>query len=243
MDVDRRYYNKNVGTASTDYANIDLQPGYQRLNGEQALDFVRFRHTDSDLYRVARQQEFVRSFREQVAQNFSFSKVPALVNAIASNIEVAEGGHKVQLSEIEKYAFFALRRCRPGTSSRTRSRTCSAQNQCYVAQSDIDAAVQQFTNPDVSSSKAGERGGARQEDQAHDAAAVVGDRDRPERQRRRGRGGQRDVPALAGGLQGAPAAEQPRAERAGEDPPVPHQDLLRRVAAPGEGRRRRAGED
>ena len=59
LDVDRRYYNKNVGTSGTDYANIDLQPGYQHLTGKQALDFVRFRHTDSDLYRLARQQQFV----------------------------------------------------------------------------------------------------------------------------------------------------------------------------------------
>jgi LCP family protein required for cell wall assembly len=152
MDVDRRYYNKNVGTSSTDYANIDLQPGYQRLNGEQALDFVRFRHTDSDLYRVARQQEFVRSFREQVAQNFSFSKVPALVNAIAANVEVAEGGHKVQLSEIEKYANFGYT-LPAGHVFQDQIQGVQCQNQCYVAQSDIDAAVQQFTNPDVSSSK------------------------------------------------------------------------------------------
>ncbi len=48
MDVDRRYYNKNTGSAYDNYANIDLQPGYQRLDGQQALDFVRFRHTDSD---------------------------------------------------------------------------------------------------------------------------------------------------------------------------------------------------
>ena len=50
MDVDRRYYNKNTGSAYDNYANINLQPGYQRLDGQQALDFVRFRHTDSDLY-------------------------------------------------------------------------------------------------------------------------------------------------------------------------------------------------
>src|SRR5262249_51705876 len=31
LDVDRRYYNKNVGTAATDFSNINLQPGYQRL--------------------------------------------------------------------------------------------------------------------------------------------------------------------------------------------------------------------
>ncbi len=152
MDVDRRYYNRNVGTAGTDYANIDLQPGYQRLDGEQALDFVRFRHTDSDLYRVERQQEFVRAFREQVAANFSVEKVPALVNAIASNVEVGEGGHKLQLSEIEKYAFFAYG-LPPGHVFQDKIGNVQCQNQCFAAQSDIDAAVQQFTSPDVSSSK------------------------------------------------------------------------------------------
>jgi LCP family protein required for cell wall assembly len=56
-DVDHRYYNN---TALTDYSSIDLQPGYEKLCGPQALQFVRFRHTDSDLVRNARQQDFVR---------------------------------------------------------------------------------------------------------------------------------------------------------------------------------------
>ena len=94
MDVDRRYYNRNTGSAANNFANINLQPGYQRLTGQQALDFVRYRHTDSDLYRVARQQEFVRAFREQVGANFSPFSVPSLVNAITHNIEVAEGGRQ-----------------------------------------------------------------------------------------------------------------------------------------------------
>ncbi len=153
MDVDRRYYNKNVGTSATDYANIDLQPGYQRLDGGQALEFVRFRHTDSDLYRVERQQEFVRSFREQIAQNFSASKVPALVNAMASNIEVAEGGHKVQLSDLEKYAFFAYG-LPTGHVFQDQIENVVCGNQCFATPQDVAAAVQQFTNPDVSSSKA-----------------------------------------------------------------------------------------
>ena len=67
MDVDRRYYNRNTGSYLNNFANINLQPGYQKLTGQQALDFVRFRHTDDDLHRLARQQAFVRSFREQVA--------------------------------------------------------------------------------------------------------------------------------------------------------------------------------
>ena len=59
IDVDRRYLNTNSGPSG--YATINLQPGYQKLGGYQALDFVRFRHTDSDLYRNARQQLFVRA--------------------------------------------------------------------------------------------------------------------------------------------------------------------------------------
>jgi polyisoprenyl-teichoic acid--peptidoglycan teichoic acid transferase len=56
-DVDHRYYNN---TAYTDYSSIDVQPGYQKLCGPNALAFVRFRHTDNDLVRNARQQDFLR---------------------------------------------------------------------------------------------------------------------------------------------------------------------------------------
>jgi LCP family protein required for cell wall assembly len=58
--VDQRYFNQNVGTAATNYANIDLQPGYQRLDGDQALEFARYRHDDSDFVRAARQQLLLR---------------------------------------------------------------------------------------------------------------------------------------------------------------------------------------
>jgi LCP family protein required for cell wall assembly len=61
-DVDHRYYNN---TEFTDYSSIDLQPGYQRLCGADALSFVRFRHTDSDLVRNARQQDFIRWAKAQ----------------------------------------------------------------------------------------------------------------------------------------------------------------------------------
>ncbi|MGO9753473.1 MAG: LCP family protein [Solirubrobacteraceae bacterium] len=66
-DVDHRYYNN---TAQTNYSSIDIQPGYQRLCGANqsiggALAFVRFRHTDSDIVRNARQQDFIRWAKDQ----------------------------------------------------------------------------------------------------------------------------------------------------------------------------------
>src|SRR5215210_4506303 len=98
MDVDRRYYNKNVGTFETDYADIDLQPGYQRLNATHALEFVRYRHNDSDFVRLARQQEFVRAFKQQVGQRSRVDlgrKLPGLIAAITDNVEVGAAGESL----------------------------------------------------------------------------------------------------------------------------------------------------
>jgi len=66
-DVDRRYYHSNLGLpVSAHYAEIDIDPGYQRLCGQRALDYVRFRHADSDIVRAARQQDFLRSAKDQL---------------------------------------------------------------------------------------------------------------------------------------------------------------------------------
>jgi LCP family protein required for cell wall assembly len=153
MDVDRRYYNKNTGSYLDNYANINLQPGYQLLSGQQALDFVRFRHTDSDLTRVARQQEFVRSFKEQVAQNFSITKFPSLINTITKNIEVGEGGHTLQGDQVISYALFA-QGLPAGHLFQDKIENVQCGIGCTASASDIQAAVNQFQTPDVQSSKA-----------------------------------------------------------------------------------------
>jgi len=63
IDVDHDYYIPPDSGVSA----IDLKAGYQRLVGSQALAYVRFRHTDSDLYRAARQQDFLRQAANQPA--------------------------------------------------------------------------------------------------------------------------------------------------------------------------------
>ncbi len=67
-DVDRRYYNQS--SEINNYASINIQPGYQKLCGGNnksngALSFVRYRHTDSDITREARQQDFIRWTKSQ----------------------------------------------------------------------------------------------------------------------------------------------------------------------------------
>jgi LCP family protein required for cell wall assembly len=61
VDVDRRYYNQ-----SDAYSKINIQAGYQRLCGQDALSYVRYRHEDNDLVRATRQQDFLRQVKAQV---------------------------------------------------------------------------------------------------------------------------------------------------------------------------------
>jgi LCP family protein required for cell wall assembly len=84
-DVDRRYYHSNLGLPiSARYAEIDLQPGYQQLCGQRALDYVRFRHADSDIVRAARQQDFLRSAKDQLSSS-------ALINQRTTLIQILKG--------------------------------------------------------------------------------------------------------------------------------------------------------
>jgi LCP family protein required for cell wall assembly len=154
IDVDRRYFNNNAGLSpSFGYAKINLQPGYQLLTGGSALDYVRFRHTDSDLYRVARQQQFVKAMKYEIAHKFSITKVPKLVGAMTKNIEVAAGGgSSVSGKTILSYAFFAYH-LKPGHFFQTQINGLTGYSDLRTDTGNIQAAVQEFLNPDVEEAK------------------------------------------------------------------------------------------
>jgi LCP family protein required for cell wall assembly len=84
--VDHRYYNENVGSTETDYTSINLEPGYQKLCYEDALDYVRYRHTDSDFVRVARQQDFLRDLREQIDPANELGQIDTVAKAVGHAI-------------------------------------------------------------------------------------------------------------------------------------------------------------
>ncbi len=68
VDIDRRYFHSNAGLpASEQYSEINVQPGYQLLCGKKGLQYVRYRHTDTDLVRSARQQDFISAARQRVS--------------------------------------------------------------------------------------------------------------------------------------------------------------------------------
>jgi len=62
--VDRRYFHVNV-PGGPQYQEINLQPGYQKMCGEQALQFVSYRHGDTSQIRDARDQSFLMDVKKQ----------------------------------------------------------------------------------------------------------------------------------------------------------------------------------
>ncbi|MHB8693371.1 MAG: LCP family protein [Solirubrobacteraceae bacterium] len=88
-DVDHRYYNNTI---YTNYSSIDIQPGYQRMCGwnqsdKGALSFVRFRHTDSDIVRNARQQDFLRWAKQNYSGTQLFSNRDKLVKIFGKHAQ------------------------------------------------------------------------------------------------------------------------------------------------------------
>lgn len=87
-DVDRRYYHSNVGVPiGQRYDAIDIMPGYQRLCGIDALDYVRFRKDDSDLVRAARQQDFLRAAKNQLSTSKLLGQRDELLEIFTSNTQ------------------------------------------------------------------------------------------------------------------------------------------------------------
>ena len=93
--VDRHYLNQNTGTVASNYASINIQAGYQRLCGETALDYVRYRHTDTDVVRVARQQDFIRQAKEQVGLKSLFENQDKLLGGLRDAVQTDIHGSDV----------------------------------------------------------------------------------------------------------------------------------------------------
>src|SRR5687767_2529799 len=86
VDIDRRYFNDNAGLGfGQNYAVINVRPGYQKMCGQRALEYVRYRHTDNDIVRGARQQDFLRQVRAQVSARKLFDNVDKLIDVFADN--------------------------------------------------------------------------------------------------------------------------------------------------------------
>lgn len=75
-------------TDNTQKLTIDLQPGQQTLNGDQAEQFARFRNdANGDIGRVQRQQQVIRALKEKVSSPAMVTKLPQAVELFRQYID------------------------------------------------------------------------------------------------------------------------------------------------------------
>jgi LCP family protein required for cell wall assembly len=151
VDVDHRYINTQGGPGG--FAKIDLEPGYQLLDGQEALDFVRFRHTDSDLYRLARQQLFLVALKDRLASSFSLTEIPQLIGAVKGSVEVVKPGASApSFGEMQSYVGlgYHLPAGHIFRNSIPNLQFCGFLNaQVCTQPADVQTAVDSFEHPDV----------------------------------------------------------------------------------------------
>ena len=73
--------------AEDNHDAIHLQPGKQKLNGEEALALARTRKQDNDIERGKRQQEIIKAIMKKAVSANSVSKYDDIIEAIGSNME------------------------------------------------------------------------------------------------------------------------------------------------------------
>src|SRR5437016_1889699 len=147
LDIDHRYLCD--ATNCPGVSKINLLPGYQRVNASNALAYVRFRHFDSDLYRVARQQLFLKALKQQISSSLELNTVLDIVDAVEKNVVIGRGGNQpLDLRTLKDYIYFA-RGLPPGHIFQSRIDGLTGYAELTAAPGSIETAVHPFVQPDI----------------------------------------------------------------------------------------------
>ena len=80
IDVDERMYRPSEG--------INLRPGKQQhLDGDEALQFVRWRGKRGDIGRIENQQKFLKTLADQTIRLGTIVKLPSLIKEVSESTE------------------------------------------------------------------------------------------------------------------------------------------------------------
>ncbi len=90
INVEKRmYYVDKAG-----HLYIDLKPGKQILDGEKAIQYVRFRHDKlGDIGRIKRQQKFLNALAEKLMKGRNIVKSPSIIKDIFDALDTNLGFH------------------------------------------------------------------------------------------------------------------------------------------------------
>jgi len=163
-DVDRRYFHI-TGPGLENWSSIDIQPGYHRLCGADALSFVRFRHFDSDLVRNARQQDFLRWAKSQFSTSILLDKADQLLKLFGQHAQTDHDLHTTDgLLNLFNLVVFSAGHTVKQIKFPAYLQACGAGGQaCYVISNSFQEqqAYTQFMTPTIPRASTSTSGGAK----------------------------------------------------------------------------------
>lgn len=83
--IDKRMYYEDPW--DDDGLIIDLYPGEQYLNGDRAIQYVRYRDDEGDLGRIKRQQKFVKAVLNELMSAETLPKLPEILKIAGNSVE------------------------------------------------------------------------------------------------------------------------------------------------------------
>ena len=86
-------------------ANLDLEPGCHRLDGVEALGFVRTRKYDSDYGRIARQQRFIKQLVDEASSLSTVLNVPRMFSLVETGASAVTTDQNLSLDKMRRLAF------------------------------------------------------------------------------------------------------------------------------------------
>jgi polyisoprenyl-teichoic acid--peptidoglycan teichoic acid transferase len=155
-DVDRRYYHSNAGLpADEQYSEINIKPGYQQLCGKKALQYVRYRHTDTDIVRSARQQSFISDARQQISvQDLVFDQRNLIdIFTEYTTSDISDGRTMLEVLKL----FIASRNA---AIKQVHFPAELGPSYVYASHSAIEGAVEEFLSGETSEEAGGGEGGS-----------------------------------------------------------------------------------
>jgi LCP family protein required for cell wall assembly len=154
VPVDQYYYHDNA--TGGNYSQINIPPGYQKLNGLDSLAYARYRHTDSDFYRNARQQVFLKAFQQRASSQLhgiglsQLGTYKHVAETIASSVQVTGPDGPPGVQTMIKYATTAYEIRGRAISVRLDAQTAGDTTDSYVVATEEARrqAVFAFTHPE-----------------------------------------------------------------------------------------------
>jgi LCP family protein required for cell wall assembly len=163
-------------TDESQHLYINLKAGEQKLDGDKALQFLRYRYdAQGDIGRIQRQQMFMRALAEQTLNPATITRLPKILSVIQENVDtnlaveelLALVGYGSQINRSNVQLLML-----PGTFSRPQDFAASYWLPSY---DDIDGMVDQyfgFGAQQVATTREPSRVKVAIQDSTHDPAAV-----------------------------------------------------------------------